>query len=365
MKFIYQIFLVMILSSDSSFSQPLNSKLDSILNELHISTRTTYGLSIIQKGTILYQNSVGTLTGENYLKPDQFSNYRMASVSKQFTAAAIYLLIRQKKLKLEQNLSSVLPAFGNTGRKITIHHLLTHTSGITDYEELMNDEIKEQLSDHDVMNMVAKSDKTYFEPGSAFRYSNSAYCILSLIVEKISGQSFQAFCEKYIFSPLKMNNTVWYGNTINNRIYGYAKDKSGEIKLNDQSLTSATLGDGGLYTSLDDYTKWYLNRKNVLGLDFDVMTKSSSAPIKKNYSYSYGWFYEHDENQNPSVILHSGATCGFSNIVIEIPKKQMMIAYFTNLANHHNTFTEIEKVLKSSGYLSPGFSYRRMHDETH
>jgi CubicO group peptidase (beta-lactamase class C family) len=351
--------------ANMTHAQSLNTSLDSVLNKLHKETGTSFSLSIIENRKWLYQNSVGKHKSEGKISSDSKSNYRMASVSKQFTAAAIYLLIDQKKIKLDQTLSSIFPEFGETGNTITIHHLLTHTSGMTDYEELMNEEIKEQLSDQDVMNLVVKSEKTYFEPGTRFKYSNSAYCVLALMVEKISGTTLQQFCKKHIFDPLGMKNTVWYGIKIKNRVYGYAKDKNQKIVFNDQSLTSATLGDGGLYTSLEDYSKWFLNRKELIGLDFNDMIKSSSAFIKNNFAYSFGWFYEHDGNNNPRVILHSGATCGFSNITIEIPHKNMMISYFTNLANNHHTFTEIENILKINGFLEPAFSYRRMHDETH
>lgn len=348
----------------NGYSQTLKTELDDVLNKLNADTKTSYSLMIVQKGDVLYQNSKGNLTLDSKHKTDEHSNYRMASVSKQFTAAAIYLLEKQNKLTLTQSLSEFFPDFSAVGSKISLHHLLTHTSGILDYEELVNDVMTKQLSDQDILLMVKDSIRTYFEPGKQFRYSNTAYCILALIVEKVSGMSLQKYCDKYIFKPLQMKNTVWYGEKIKNRVYGYAKEAD-KVVFRDQSLTSATLGDGGLYTSLSDYKKWYLDRKKVLGMDFIAMAKKSSAAITGNHRYTYGWFYENDINGQPKVILHSGATCGFSNIVIEIPGKEMLIVYFTNLAARHNSFLPIESRLKEYKIVDQDFSYRKMHDETH
>lgn len=360
---LYGLFTILSLSVNS---QNLNVGLDKILNEQHNSTGQSYCLMVISKGKIIYQNSVGNLKKESSIKSDKRSNYRMASVSKQFTAGAIFLLEQQKKLNLQQPLSDFFPEFSpSVGEKVTVHHLLTHTSGIKDYEELIDDSMKIQLSDLDILNMVKGIEKTYFVPGEKFKYSNTAYCILALIVEKASDMTLHDFCKQYIFNPLGMKNTVWYGPNINIRVYGYARDKEGKIVFRDQSLTSATLGDGGLYTSLNDYSKWYLGRKRILGMDFNKMIQSSSSTITDQHAYAYGWFYEHDKNNIPKVILHSGATCGFSNIVIEIPEKEMAIVYFTNLADHHDSFLLIEKALKSFGWLSKDFSYRKMHEETH
>ena len=161
-----------------------------------------------------------------------------------------------------------------------------------------------------------------------------------------------------------MKNTVWYGGQINNRVYGYAFDKSNQIVFNDQSLTSASLGDGGLYTSLSDYLKWYQGRKKIVGLDFSQMEQLASKSITKDYLYSFGWFYKKQGNEI-EILLHSGATCGFSNIVVEIPETNTFIAYFTNLADYHNSFVSIETILKQANILPHDFSYTEMHQQTH
>lgn len=356
--------LIFLVLSLNMISQTIKDSLDKIINDHHISTGLSYSLLVAHNGNIVYQNSFGSNTLGGSDTCDKKSNYRMASVSKQFTAAAIYLLIKQKKLDLKQTLKDFFPDFSEVGGSITIDQLLSHSSGVYDYEELQNDTLTRQLSDFDILNMVKPINKTYFTPGTKFRYSNTAYCLLALIVEKASGQSFADFTNRYIFKPLKMNTTEWYGADIKNRVYGYARNKEGKIEFRDQSITSATLGDGGLYTSLSDYYRWYKNRKRVLGIDISEMIHLSSKSIFNDYSYSFGWFYE-KKGSKLKTLLHSGATCGFSNIVIEIPATQSVITYFTNLADNHNSFLPIEKILISSKILPVNFSYRIMHDETH
>ncbi len=356
--------VMMFLISHVLSSQTINSSLDEILNGLHISTGTSYSLQVSHNGKLLYEKSVGSNTKGELKKSNNRSNYRMASVSKQFTAGAIFLLIKQNKVKLSQSLKDYFPDFADVGSAITVDHLLSHSSGVYDYEELLGDTLTKQLSDADILNLIKPINKTYFTPGTKFLYSNTAYCLLALIVEKASGLSFAQYCDLNIFRPLNMKTTKWYGGDIKNRVYGYARNNEGKIEFKDQSLTSATLGDGGLYTSLSDYYKWIRYRKKVLGLDISEQINMSSKNIIDDFGYSFGWFYEKNGKELKSL-LHSGATCGFSNIVIEIPATNSLIVYFTNLADNHNSFLPLEKILISAKILPDDFSYRKMHDRTH
>ena len=356
--------LVLVVYSNILVSQSMKISIDKILNDYYNGTKLSYSLLVAHNGKIVYQNSVGSYTMEGSEKCDNRSNYRMASVSKQFTAAAIYSLIQQGKVNLSQTLTEFFPDYARVGDSITVDHLLTHSSGVYDYEELLHDSISKQLYDKDILNMVRDINKTYFTPGSKFQYSNTAYCLLALIVEKASGQSFADYCKQFIFKPLKMNSTTWYAADAKNRVYGYSKNKEGKIVFNDQSITSATLGDGGLYTSLLDYYSWFKERKKVLGIDIFKMINTSSKNIVDEHGYTFGWFYEKN-GRELKTLLHSGATCGFSNIVIEIPATNSVVIYFTNLADNHNSFLPIEKILISSKILPVNFSYRIMHDETH
>ena len=182
----------------------------------------------------------------------------MASVSKQFTAAAVMLLVDRGKISLDDTLSKFFPGFPEYGRKIKVSHLLIHTSGLPAYEELIPLGTTLQLDDSDVLHLLMDTKSPRFEPGEKFEYSNSGYTLLGLIVEVAAKQPFHEFMAAEIFKPLGMDNSVLYVrglNAIQNRAYGH-EEREGKWVRSDQSLTSAVRGDGGVYASLHDYLKW-------------------------------------------------------------------------------------------------------------
>src|SRR5688572_20251430 len=206
-----------------------------IRNGLVVANRS-YGLSDVEAGT---PTSSGT-------------NYRLASLSKQFTATAIMLLVREGRLQYDDRLVDVLPEVPAHARDVTVRHLLTHTSGIRDYEDFVPRSQTVQVKDRDVPGLLRRADSLYFRAGSAWRYSNSGYALLALLVEKVSGQPYARFLHDRIFEPLGMDGTVAYEagvSTIQNRAFGYSLRSSG-VARTDQSSTSAVLGDGGIYSSI-------------------------------------------------------------------------------------------------------------------
>jgi CubicO group peptidase (beta-lactamase class C family) len=210
------------------------------------------------------------------------------------------------------------------------------------------------LLDLDVLNILSTQNKTYSNPGTEFRYSNSAYALLALIVERVSGQTFPEFMKERIFNRLKMKKSLVYEATtsIPNRSFGFARDKNLKLYANDQSSTSAIKGDGGVYTSLDDYKKWtHALWKGTL-LDLPSAFKRLNFSIKEvtGSFYGPGWFYF--DKGNPAL-FHSGSTCGFSTYSVNIPGQKTSIVYFSNIAGNSETFKKILDVLKTEGINSP------------
>jgi CubicO group peptidase (beta-lactamase class C family) len=265
----------------SLFSQSLQHDLDSLLKQVFQPDQAGGALLVMQQDKIIYNNAIGIRASDSKKPLNSRSNFRMASVSKQFTAAAILLLEKQGKLSLNDHIIKFFPDFTSVGKTITIQHLLTHSSGIWDYESELPDTLQTPLSDTDVMNLIKNINHTYFPPGTAFRYSNSAYCLLALIVEKVSGQSFAIFLKEQIFAPLGMKQTIVYefNTPIKNRAYGYARDDQQQLIPSDQSLTSATKGDGGVYTSLHDYQKWHQALLQNKLFDLEKLLTQTNAPL--------------------------------------------------------------------------------------
>src|SRR6185503_3685881 len=157
---------------------------------------------VIKDGKVLFKKAYGLANLEKKVAATTSTNYRLASVTKQFTAMAIMILAERQKLSYEDRLSDFFPGFPAYGKQITVRHLLNHTSGLLAYEDVMPDSTTVPLTDNDVLRLMEQQDHTNFPPGSEFRYSNSGYVLLGLIVEKASGISFPDFLRKNIFRPL-------------------------------------------------------------------------------------------------------------------------------------------------------------------
>lgn len=281
------------------------------------------------------------------------TNFRLASVTKQFTATAVMMLVHLGKLHYTDTLTDFFPDFPGYGRNITIRELLTHTSGLPDYEDLMGPQwsAEHQIDDEQVLDLLKRESKGKFAPGSSWAYSNSGYVVLGLIVAKASGESFANFLQDRIFDKLHMTSTVVYvkgKNQVHHRAYGYSRNQRGEFVPTDQSATSATLGDGGVYSNLLDLAKWddalrkgtLLDPKEMSSAFTPVTLTDGSAPSwpieagddnlapGNPVSYGFGWFL--DPYQGHARIWHSGTTSGFRTVIDCFRKDRLSIVILSN-----------------------------------
>jgi len=347
--------IVHLLWSLSTSAQTPITRLDSFIHTL-ASNQPGIALSIQKHGHIIYQNTAGLADpsaglAEPITPIDSTTNFRLASVTKQFTAMAILLLEKDHRLTVDDPIGHWLPELPKKiGQHILIRHLLTHSSGIIDYESLIPDTQTTQVLDADVLNLLSHHDSTYFTPGTRFRYSNSGFCLLALIIERAGHQSYADFIKDSIFLPLHMDHSTVYekDHDIYHRAMGYAKDSTGKTFRRDQSVTSATKGDGGIYTSLVDYRKWILALQQNRLINLPATLHRLKFPVgnKTNSDYAAGWFIS---SQSPTILFHSGSTCGFNNYVIQIPANDWSITFFSNLADSQATFLQILRLLKDSG----------------
>ena len=312
----------------SGYNHTMNDQIDVLMKKYDGSVPGA-SLLVVKDGTPVVRRSWGMSDLEAQVRATPETNYRLASVTKQFTAAAILLLREDKKLSLDDRVRHWLPSLPPALDSVTIQHLLTHTSGIIDYEDLIPKGATEQVHDADVLLMLESQDSTYFKPGSKYQYSNSGYSLLSLIVERASGKRFASFLHDRVFAPLGMNNTVAYENgisTVTNRAFGYTM-RNGTWTRKDQSLTSAVLGDGGIYSSIDDMAKWdaALYDSRLLSdesrrLAFTPHTDTDKPDVK----YGFGW------RITGETLWHSGETSGFRNVIVRYPSKHLTVVMLTN-----------------------------------
>ena len=302
--------------------------------------------TIFKNGKILEKNNLGFANIKKGIKAKNNTNYRLASVTKQFTAMAILMLIEKNKLSFNTTLTNIFDDFPDYGKMITIQQLLTHTSGLLDYENLMKDDRTDPILDHEVLRLMKQQTTTKFKPGSQYDYSNSAYAVLSQIIEKKSGKTFKKFIETEIFKPLKMKKSVVYKKDarIKHRAYGYTIIND-SIVFSDQSMTSYVQGDGGIYTSINDYFKWDQALENNKLISSELKEKAytiQSINPESEWDYGYGWRIKYDGKTK--IVSHSGHTSGFTNYVIKIPKQKLTVVLFSN-RNNDDSVIEIGDLL--------------------
>ncbi len=318
--------------------------LDSIFGGLVKPEEPGFALLIRYGGENVYTRTEGVLDLHSKAKIDAHTNFRLASFTKQFTAMAIMLLVHDGKLRYHQTLTEIFPDFPAYGKNITIRNLLNHTGGLPDYEDLMDAAEKakgpvwspeHQIQDSEVLSLLEKETKGKLAPGTSWSYSNSGYVVLGLIVAKASGQSYGDFLRARIFAPLHMDHTLVYQkgkNEVPDRAYGHSK-VGDVLKETDQSSTSATLGDGGIYSNLIDLAKWDDALRNHTLLSAKEM-QPAMVPAKLNdgsptfwpadpngdnlhpgkpVSYGFGWFL--DPYQAHPRMWHTGSTMGFRTVI--------------------------------------------------
>lgn len=290
-------------------------------------------LTIIREGRVLYRKAYGLADVATRVPATTETNYRLASVTKQFTATAILELIERGRFSLDTHLSEILPGTPSYAKDIRIRHLLNHTSGFVDYEDLIPDSQTVQVHDPDVLKLLNNVDSLYFPPGSKFQYSNSGYALLALVVEAVSGEPFARFLKENIFDPLGMSHTVAYQDgisTVDSRAFGHSRTDSGFVQT-DQSVTSAVLGDGGIYSSVEDLFKWDRDLTEN-GLISGSLRQQSFTPAVLNdgskTKYGFGWYAEPYKG-HPSI-YHTGSTRGFRNAIFRLPDLQLTVIILTN-----------------------------------
>ena len=284
---------------------------------------------VVRYGMPVFRRSYGLADVEQGVAATPKTNYRLASMTKQFTAAAILLLAEDGRLSLADPVRKWLPTLPDAASGITLRHLLTHTSGLIDYEDLIPDGTTAQVQDADVLHLLEAENRTYFTPGSSYRYSNSGYSLLAVVVGRASGTDFASFLRDRIFEPLQMHTTVAYEegkSTVAKRAFGYSF-VDGHWERTDQSLTSAVLGDGGIYSSIDDLAKWdaalydnRLLRPESLRLAFTPATTTDDPAVQ----YGFGW------RITGETLWHSGETMGFRNVIVRYPKRRFTVIVLTN-----------------------------------
>ncbi|MBZ5655865.1 MAG: beta-lactamase family protein [Acidobacteriia bacterium] len=343
------ILLTLMLSTASAQVSP--AAIDALFSKFENAREPGCAVLVIKDGQAVIWKGYGVADLRTHEKIGPETNFRLASVTKQFTAMAVMLLVHDGKLRYDERLTDIFPGFPAYGKAITVRQMLTHTSGLIDYEDVMAkqsagiaDEKIPQIHDAGVLDLLKQQTSTRFAPGTRWEYSNSGYVLLAMVVAKRSGMSFGDFLRERIFTPAAMMHTLVYEkgkNEVAHRAYGHTLD-AGAWRQTDQSSTSATLGDGGVYTSLDDLEKWdrALAEHTLLSAKemepaLTSATEANGAPLRKLDGslaplYGFGWFL--DSYRGHRRYWHYGETVGFRTAIERFPNDKLTVIVLANRA---------------------------------
>lgn len=344
-KFLVAIAAVLILPK-VGVAESFPKQVDALIRPLVTNGSPGFAVLVIKNGRVVLKQGYGLADLQAKTAVTSSTNFRLASVTKQFTATAIMLLVRDGKLSYDDTLGKLFPEFPSYGRSITVRQLLTHTSGLPDYEDLYEAKFPgssaaqiPQITDDEVLKLLEAQSKGKFAPGTQWHYSNSGYAMLSRIVETVSGMPFPEFLKQRIFDPLGMRHTVAFvkgRSEVPQRAYGY-RQQQGQWMDSDQSPTSAVLGDGGIYSSLDDLQKWdaaLANHSLLSAAEMKVALSAVAVPggAKSDdgtpVQYGFGWFL--DPYQGRARMHHYGETSGFRTTIQRFVDERLTIIILSN-----------------------------------
>ncbi len=304
-----------------------NTEYAKFVNEMKAKGLSTGNVLVYENGKIIYKSSNGLQSIKSMDSLSLDSQFRLASVSKQFTGMAIMKLKEAGKLDYDQKVNTILTDFPYD--HITIRQLLHHTSGLTDYERLIYENFEKKdstktyiLGNDEILEVFYRVDPELdFQPGETYEYSNTGYLVLASIVEKVSGQHFKEFLKEQITDPIGMENTTLYKYQVDtdpkmpNRVFGYRMAlNQRDYMANDYDIVNDVRGDGGIYSTLEDLYKWNMALANHTIIPKPFLDEALSSGALNNgekTNYGFGWFIDSEEGK-PLIVSHSGGWVGFA-----------------------------------------------------
>ncbi|MGN7788042.1 serine hydrolase domain-containing protein [Niabella sp. 22666] len=314
--------------------QSLEQRLDSLMNASVKPEQPGCALLVSKGGSILYNKAFGKASTELDvpLKPDMV--FKIASITKQFSAVAILQLVAQGKISLADSIQQYIPDFPVKSGTIRIQHLLTHTSGIPDYMQLDFKTPYLERRDFKPAQLI-DSFKTFpleFQPGTQYRYSNSGYYLLGYIIEKVTGKSYQAYIHDRLLKPLGLRHTYFdsTGTIIPNRVNGYRREGTVYKNADFWSPTIAYAA-GGLFSTTEDLHQWMQGLLGFGILPKEYLDKAWTANILAGgvkTSYGYGW--QVNEVNGLRSVEHGGHMNGFTSNLVYYPDEKVTISLLFN-----------------------------------
>ncbi len=286
---------------------------------------------VAKAGKVVFKQHYGYANFKEKTKIDDSSLFQLASVSKQFTAAAVLILKDRGELDLDDKVTRFFPKFPY--EEVTVRHLLNHTSGLPKYFWLAEHKWeKEHAPSNEEMMDLLNQEKLnpFFRPGANFDYSNTGYFVLSAIVEKVSGQSFAEFMDQEIFTPLNMRQSFVYSfgqdSIRDGQLAGYRLYRRRWHAAIPGTVNDAVVGDKNIYSTTEDLLKWVegLNSGRLISeKSLEEMYTKGSTKYKRKVPYGFGFRIKEDGEKK--VIYHNGRWNGFSTSLMQYPDEDLVV----------------------------------------
>jgi CubicO group peptidase (beta-lactamase class C family) len=277
---------------------------------------------VARRDQVLLRKAAGLADRERNISNAPETKFPIWSMTKQFTAAAIMLLVQDGKLSLADPIAKYYAQSPASWRNVTIEHLLTHSSGIGDFREA--DQPGFRTSEDSIR--VAATRPTAFAPGTNYQYNNAGYVLLAVVIERISGDSYADFLRQRIFAPLGMRNTG-FGALPGNVVVGYSRSLSGEWRRGGIGYTAGIEGAGGIYSTVDDLLAW----RRALNTD-RILSAASRHAMFTDYGHNYGFGWMFASKYGKQLIWHSGnyVSAGTAAVIEYFPEEQLTVIVLTN-----------------------------------
>jgi D-alanyl-D-alanine carboxypeptidase len=352
--------ILFLLTSTCAFPQSTASRIDSLMKSYYSPNLPGAVISIKQSGHSVFKKSYGLTNPVSGRHIDADDNFNIGSLTKQFTAFSILKMYFAGQLQISDPIGKFLKLPPQLAC-ITISQLLSHSSGIPDHYRFTDTILIRQATDQDVLAALQKADTLYFPPGTRYRYSNTAYCLLGLLIEKISGLTYNNYLQKNIFKPLGILHAQAYSSSriITNRVTGFDRTNDGRFIRSDadESIFFSTEADGGLYISMNNYMKWCtaiesgkFSRTPMIQRSWSPQTPVDSI---QGLWYGNGWFIS-EVKTHPKIVYHTGSNGGFRTVVFMIPSLDYCISIFSNRSD-----IDLEDLVSGINFILriPGISF--------
>lgn len=330
------LFLIFLFFFMNGRSQHTTIRIDSLMNAIYQPSAPGAVIAIQKNHQVIFKKGYGLadLRTGKFLTAEE--NFNIGSLTKQFTAFAILDLYFKGRFSLSDSIGKFFKLPPRLA-SIQISQLLNHSSGIPDHYAFTDTNRVKHATDQDVLSAIRLGDTLYFISGTHYRYSNTAYCLLGMLIEKLSGMTYAAFISQLIFRPLGMDGaTVFrFGQPISNRVIAYDLSKDGQFVKSDaeESIFFSTEADGGIYLSMNNYLKWCgaiesgkLSRTPMMRMAWKGQTPIDGT---RELWYGNGWFVRQSAGQ-PKTVYHTGFNGGFRTVVFMIPSLDYCISIFSN-----------------------------------